>query len=794
MFPLFPMFSSPVVQYSSPTPLSHGGDSVDSDFSLPQPGGGTPCFGGTPCGPRTPFLVGLGETPSLVLSSSSSRSPSFDFEFCGDWFNEDLSLPSSPSTIPTTPTTPPTPVTPDTPRLSSPSPPPPPPTPSSLVVELPVEALSSGRNHLPEGGSASLKRRRTQRGKKTWKELRTRASERFKEKLGVVEVERLRTSFQKLDQTKTGERRVADGMIKTLLDIDLSMLEVRELFGVGGYRVHKVKHSFGGEVHSHKPKHAFSKATTNLLIHAKESWLLEEGYPCPHRSHKQYFVDQCTWRSIYVQYQQVFAGRDELQKEAVLMAYSTFLQYVKFLWPNIRTARTKEDECDACVRLGIVIKYGKTEEEITEAKRQMDLHMNAARTQRRAVSQFTETYVRNLVPSTSLNPSPTTPIPSPTTPILRLPEFLDGVEPEDVDTSSLPSDKLVFLAEDFGQGIAMPHYGLSRPSCDYFNSNMIMQLYVQSDITRNVNYVTLYDERCMGKGGDALCSLRLAWHFLERKRWFEKGGPLPELFVGLYDNCYAQNKSNATFKFATYLSLAFYKKVLLIFYILGHSHMICDRVVAWCKRAIGKKNFYGPDGLMDSFDGIKDVSTKFVSHEDDGRPCWDGFLELWNKYFFDMPPLFTTYYVFEFYEGKVRIQPLVTSEESEAFIHVLCENPKETLKAINKDLWGAESFDDLTLSSIKLPKTETRTLKNKKLKSLSKKYATIPNIFLDYYPEIDESALDSDDEEEEPSQQTNKQIKRTRRPIAGTRPPGRPKNTTPVDHSQPSILNFLTKK
>jgi hypothetical protein len=58
----------------------------------------------------------------------------------------------------------------------------------------------------------------------------------------------------------------------------------------------------------------------------------------------------------------------------------------------------------------------------------------------------------------------------------------------------------------------LPFYGHQRPSTDYFNSNLMMQNFIISDITTNRNNVLIYNERGQGKGADALCSLRLLFH------------------------------------------------------------------------------------------------------------------------------------------------------------------------------------------------------------------------------------------------------------------------------------------
>lgn len=79
----------------------------------------------------------------------------------------------------------------------------------------------------------------------------------------------------------------------------------------------------------------------------------------------------------------------------------------------------------------------------------------------------------------------------------------------DTEAEELSSELVQLQAEDYGGGIALPHYGYRRPSVDYFNSNLMTYNFVIADITTGQNNVFFYDERGQGKGADALCSLRL---------------------------------------------------------------------------------------------------------------------------------------------------------------------------------------------------------------------------------------------------------------------------------------------
>eukprot|EP00899_Mesostigma_viride_P026626 jgi/Mesvir1/7148/Mv02508-RA.1 len=197
-----------------------------------------------------------------------------------------------------------------------------------------------------------------------------------------------------------------------------------------------------------------------------------------------------------------------------------------------------------------------------------------------------------------------------------------------------------------------------------------------------------------------------------------------------------QNKSNTTLKLECLLSLLLYKRVLIIYFIPGHSHMIADQVVSWAKRSLATQNLYLPSEIIERMKAVKGLQPHVIDHEDAQRPAFSGFKPFLDKYFKDLPPRFTQNYVFEFYDGKVRMQHLVTTPDSEAEEYELCSNPEATVKAACRELFGVDhlppGFDP---RDIRLPRTPVTTLEAAKVKSLQKKYDTIPESCLHYYPQ-----------------------------------------------------------
>ena len=316
---------------------------------------------------------------------------------------------------------------------------------------------------------------------------------------------------------------VGDGIILCLMRCGLSFIEIRSVLPVGGYRLSRLKHFTGYSTRStRKPVyHAFNNATVDVFKTFIDSLHVEDGFPCAHRRPKFYVITEkrsITWKEIYHDYCEFAKQKNEnsLQENIKVMALSTFREYKNWLYPGHMTERKIEDVCYHCVRLQLIIDNPLSSEiAIDQARKEKDMHLSAAVDQRRSIKKFTLKYMETL-----------------NLPVQRvdMPDFEDGPndggseelvieEPgyrdnllicteidednlEDnlrqidqvigvtcADECILPQDDpdkygALVLAEDYGQGIAMPHYGMIRTQSDYFNSNLMIHLYVIKDIYR----------------------------------------------------------------------------------------------------------------------------------------------------------------------------------------------------------------------------------------------------------------------------------------------------------------------
>jgi hypothetical protein len=452
--------------------------------------------------------------------------------------------------------------------------------------------------------------------------------------------------------------------------------------------------------------------------------------------------------------------------------------------PGVCLTRTAEDVCDSCVRIDIQLARDDLPlEEREHLVLEKGMHLQAAIDQRRFMSGFVKQYIAANAPQQ--------PVPN-----AIIPDTIDDAPPDPID-DAFP--EIQIQIEDFGGSFPLPFYGHQHPSTDYFNSNLMMQNFIISDITANRNNVLIYDERGQGKGADALCSLRLFFHLRLRQ---ERADRSPKMLLLILDNCIGQNKSKVVFMFYALLSLLFYDKVALLFLIPGHSHNQADRVVAWCRNKMRAQNLYTPNAIVFELNAIKSVSAEFLDHQSSRRPFFGDWTSLLKKYFKSMPPNYTGNYFFEIDQSIVSMRHLVSTPDNEAvqFPMLLPENIDYVRQAILFDLFGSgvKSINDVTsIDMVKLPRVELKEqLTNKKLKSLSKKYFSIPPEVLSYYPSVPEGLFDSSEDEDvvaTRSRSKSVRVAPSKKAVGVEKPKvGRPrKNAFGIVPGQSSLLSFF---
>lgn len=172
----------------------------------------------------------------------------------------------------------------------------------------------------------------------------------------------------------------------------------------------------------------------------------------------------------------------------------------------------------------------------TELKEALSMHRDQARNLRQGMREAIHLYGRNLLNLNDDNDSDLQRV------VNRLPLFNDDAIEDEHDF--LDKSRVWIQCQDFGGNFPLPMYAARRPSGDYFLSNLNLYNFMTSDLSRNVNFITAYDERGMGKDGDAMCSLRLKF-YLESFSVVQPQNR-PDILFLILDNCVGQNKSQVT--------------------------------------------------------------------------------------------------------------------------------------------------------------------------------------------------------------------------------------------------------
>ena len=96
---------------------------------------------------------------------------------------------------------------------------------------------------------------------------------------------------------------------------------------------------------------------------------------------------------------------------------------------------------------------------------------------------------------------------------------------------------------------------------------------------------------------------------------------------------------------------------------------------------------------------------------------------------------YTSYYFYEFSQGFVTYRRLAGSPDEEASTILLGKSPPELLrKQILADLFKQTDVMNVNMRDLTLPIHPGKSLKIKKLKSLAKKFFSIPTVYLKFYP------------------------------------------------------------
>lgn len=338
----------------------------------------------------------------------------------------------------------------------------------------------------------------------------------------------------------------------------------------------------------------------------------------------------------------------------------------------------------------------------------------------------------------------------------------DQIEnPEDLSTT------VQMGCEDYGGNFVLPSFGNVRPGSDYYASKLSINVFVISDVSRGSNKVFIYDQRCAGKGADAVCSMRLLHHLSNQNKLcdaltHDENTPIPTNLFQVMDNNVGQNKSQTVFMFSALLSLTLFPLgVTLLFLAPGHSHFFPDKVTGWLRNIIKGCQIYSPEKLADLFGTVKNVEVTFLDHRKPDCPMSAGWDRLLHDHFTVIPDLkkigcYTSCQLFVFEKGTLTIRKTPSSEV--CYTHQYIQVPNRAtnasdvancLSSLQQKLFtNNKTFDDATIKDVRLQVHGDENDENrpflfrqplldmplKQIESFWSKGHAIPTEFLSYYP------------------------------------------------------------
>lgn len=157
--------------------------------------------------------------------------------------------------------------------------------------------------------------------------------------------------FYSLEKEKRHDE--ADGIILSLIKAGAGERQLRCLLQIGGGRFARLKETkFRKHIANNKGNgSSLTDADIAMIKNDITSWDVEPGYPCAHRRTKMNLNEAgLSWKTMY----------DRFVKKCVaanrrIISYKTWMKYRLALAPQYSFCKTKEDECDVCSRLNILL-------------------------------------------------------------------------------------------------------------------------------------------------------------------------------------------------------------------------------------------------------------------------------------------------------------------------------------------------------------------------------------------------------------------------------------------------------
>ena len=258
-----------------------------------------------------------------------------------------------------------------------------------------------------DGGTKQLKLRNTSKGEASDKVRKERALKRIENKVGKDVMDDMLSQWRKIQElqgTKSKQEILSegDGVIKTLFNLGFSKLEVTSLLNVGGPRLNRnleeIRNPSAAKKDRSKPAHAATENDIKRVLEFILSLDIEPGYPCAHRKIPLFVVGDhqgSTWKILHKEYEQSC-----LKINVRVLSCNRFREYVQHYLPSIKLGKTQTDLCNECYTIQLKMKDPDTSvEEKRLLKMKLDLHLDEANIQRRAMNAYVKAVKERAAPS-----------------------------------------------------------------------------------------------------------------------------------------------------------------------------------------------------------------------------------------------------------------------------------------------------------------------------------------------------------------------------------------------------------
>ena len=254
-----------------------------------------------------------------------------------------------------------------------------------------------------DGGTKQLKLKNITKGKATNEILKARAMDRIYKKIGEEKAKEILALWEELKKSKQEKKELqaeGDGIIKTLLSLGFSKIEVTTFLKVGGPRVNRIMEAIknpGKLPTNQKPAHAASESDIKNVLDYITGLDLEPGYPCAHKKIPLYVVGDhqgSTWAILHKEYE-----KNCIKSGVRVLSYNRFREYSQHYLPSIKLGKTQTDLCNECYHIKLKLKDPEVSAaEKGELKLRLGMHLDEANVQRRAMNAYIEAVKKKIAP------------------------------------------------------------------------------------------------------------------------------------------------------------------------------------------------------------------------------------------------------------------------------------------------------------------------------------------------------------------------------------------------------------